>query len=289
MGDRAGSRPGGLPEDLLHRGLPPGSRRYLAVLFAGSAARGTLGALYAFEAELRRIVASDSHEAAHARLKWWRDEVDRLAAGRASHPITQALPVSRGRQAVDTSLLHELLAAADLDLAGFTYRDWTQLEGYCYRAGGSLQTLIAGALAGDRPLSALEREFARRLGSGITQARMLRDLPQDLARGRVYAPLDVLADHGVDAAALVRSEPRSAPRDFLDAWRQRVRDELDSLDRLLESPSERSDQRHGLVLAALYSRMLGAPLDAADRSRRRVDLEPIGRLWTAWRTALRCG
>jgi hypothetical protein len=57
--------------------IRPGSPRHLAVLFSGSPQRSLLEAVYAFEAELRRIVASESHEAAGTRTSdcctncWW--------------------------------------------------------------------------------------------------------------------------------------------------------------------------------------------------------------------------
>ena len=271
------------------RGLPPGSRRHLAVLFAGPQAREALDALYAYEAELRGIGSSESHDAAHIRLQWWRDELDRLAGGRPSHPIAGALLASSTHWRAEASLLHEALAAAELDLARFTYHDWTELEAYCFRAAGALQTLNAAALAGGRALSAQEREFARRLGSGIRQAEILQQLPLDARRGRVYAPLDVLHELGIDPASLGHTDPGPLATRFLDDWRARVHDELVRLPARLDSPVERSAQRHGLVLAALYARMLDRPAVADRAARRRLDLEPLDRLWTAWRTAVRHG
>jgi len=79
-------------------GVAPGSLRHFAVLFSGSPDKPLIEAVYAFEAEVRRIVASASHDAAHARLQWWRGELDRLVAGRPSHPIAQALLPLRGPQ-----------------------------------------------------------------------------------------------------------------------------------------------------------------------------------------------
>jgi phytoene synthase len=189
----------------------------------------------------------------------------------------------------EAGLLHEALVAADLDLARFTYRTWAELEAYCFRAGGALQTLIAATLAGGRALSAQERDFARRLGSALRQAEMLQGLPLDTRRGHLYAPLDVLEDLGIDPASLGRGEPGSPGGRFLADWRARVRSELRSLPDLLGTPAERSTQRHGLVLAALYARWLERPAAASPSLQPGLDLEPLDRLWTAWRTAVRHG
>jgi phytoene synthase len=276
-------------DEALRRGLPPGSRRHLAVLFAGSPARDALVALYAFEAELRRIVDSESHEAAHARLQWWRAELDRLAGGRATHPIAQALQASNAGWRPQAQLLHESLVAADLDLARFTYHEWTEVEAYCFRSGGAVQILIATVLAGGRALSSQECEFARRLGSSVRQVEMLEALQSDLRRGRIYAPLDSLRRFGIEPAELGREDAGPACRKFEDEWRARVREDLLGLPALLGSPAERSSQRHGLVLASLYARRLERPTGAARPRSRRLDLEPLDRLWTAWRTAVRNG
>jgi len=58
---------------------------------------------------------------------------------------------------------------------------------------------------------------------------------------------------------------------------------------LLEIAEERGAQRHGLVLAALYARWLEKPAAAEPRAQRRLDLDSLDRLWTAWRTAVRHG
>jgi phytoene synthase len=273
--------------EVLQRGLPPGSPRHLAVLFTEREARTSLGALYAFEAELRRIAASDSHEAAHARLQWWRGELERLFEGRPSHPIASALQPLKKRAGADLTLLRELLVAADLDLARFTYNSWKELDAYCFRSSGALQLLVAAVVAEGRVLTEQEHRFARQLGAGIRQAEILRDLMTDFARGRLYAPLDELATAGIDAAVLARSPTDGAAARFLADWRGRVRGALQSLPSLLDTRGLRRAQRHGLVLASMHLRLIERLDGTAALASRRFDLEPLGRLWTAWRTALR--
>lgn len=274
-------------EDAVRRGVPPGSLRYFAVLFAGDTARPLLQALYAFEAELRRIVDASSHEAAHARLQWWRGEVDRLATGRASHPLATALLPLRDHRDADPALLHELLVAADLDLARITYGTWQELDAYLFRASGVLQVLAAATLAGSRGLTASEREFARRLGAAVRQVEMLCDLAIDVSRGRLYAPLAALDAAGVEPANLAQIPVRPDAASFLAAWRARVQAELAALPALLDGAAPVATQRHGLVLAALHARLLARAARAPAAPGARVELAPLTRLWTAWRTALR--
>lgn len=271
----------------LSRSLPPGSPRHLALLFTDERPQTAVEGLYAFEAELRRIVDSHSHEAAHARLRWWRAELDRLAGGRPTHPLGTALLSLRARGFDDWGLLHELVVAADLDLARFTYHDWSELDAYCDRAAGALQTAVAILLADGRPLEDRERAYVSRLGRGLRQAEMLRDLRIDAVRGRLYAPLEALNSAGIDPVSFGHGDDGPAARSFLHRWRDRVREHLTELDSLLGRPDLRRIHRHGLVLAAVHLRLLDRLGAWPHRNSPRIDLEPLARLWTAWRTAVR--
>ena len=271
-------------------GVAPGSLRHFAVLFSGSTDKPLVEAVYAFEAELRRAVAATSHEAAHAKLQWWRGEIDRLAAGRPSHPVASALLPLRGRRDVDLTLLHEMLVAADLDLARMTYSTWQELDAYLFRSAGITQTLIAAVLAGDRGLAPAEREFARRLGAALRQAEMQFDLDHDLAAGRLYAPTAALEAAGIDPDAFARDRRTAAVSTFITDWQARVRSELGSLPALLAEPALRGAQRHGVVLAALHARWLETRSAASPPAGGHwPEVGPFTRLWTAWRTALRNG
>jgi phytoene synthase len=269
------------------RGAPPGSLRYFAVLFAPPEARPVLEALYDFEAEVRATVEATAHETAHARLQWWRGEIDRLAAGRATHPIAMALQPLRERRDIDLASLHEALVAADLDLARLTYRSWEELEAYCFRASGALQTIAAAALPGERSLTDEERRFARQLGSAQRQTEMIRDVRHDLRLGRLYLPLDSIEAAGLAPETLQASPPPAALDASVGEWRSRVATALTELPGLLPERAQRAVQRHGLVLGALHARLLAETAKVPVGNEQRAELRPVTRLWTAWRTAVR--
>src|SRR5690606_36097900 len=93
--------------------------------------------------------------------------------------------------------LHELLAAADMDLARMTYSNSRELRAYCSRSGGAVQELIAALLLAPQPLDESTRVFVNQLGIGIRQSEILRDLRQDACDGRIYLPLDHLDRHAI--------------------------------------------------------------------------------------------
>lgn len=272
-------------DDPLLRGTPPGSLRYFAVLYAPEPARPALHALYAMEAELRDTVRTTAHEVAHTRLQYWRGEVDRLAAGHPTHPVTRALLPLRAAGA-DVSLLHEALVAADFDVARITLNTDAEASALAFRACGSVQTLAAVASRGSAQLSAGESEFARRLGTSMLETEWLRDLRGDLLEGRLRLPLDALEDARIEPTSLLAEPMPDALSTLLAARKARIAAQLRSLPSLL-TPTERTAQRQGLVLAALHERLLARIDHRTEVARTRADVPAWTRLWTAWRTAVR--
>jgi 15-cis-phytoene synthase len=275
-----------MSDDVLQRGTPPGSLRHYAVMYAPERARSMLSALYAYEAEIAETVWSSSHEVAHARLQWWRGEVDRLLGGQPTHPVMRALRSLRELLGERLSLLHEPLVAADIDLARMTFANSTELEAYCFRASGSLQTLAAHASSADAVLSDAEREFARQLGSAIRRTELLRDLRGHLGAGRLPVPLDLFAKAGIDPLALRPDTMTPAFGALLEATRQALQHEFQDLARGLDRAS-RTRQRHGIVLAALHGRLLQQIEHGRELARRRAEVPGWTKLWTAWRAALK--
>jgi hypothetical protein len=227
--------------------------RTLAILFAGPGRRAALEALYAIDEQIALAVRPGiEHAAAHAKLGWWRSEVDRLAAARPQHPASRALYGAAG-DGPDYRLLHERLAAADLELVGFAPGTPAELDALLYRSHGAVQQLAAQFLDGRRD-TALDA-FGALLGRGLGLADRLAGTPLE---GPVGGPFD-------------RDELASRARHALAT----AGDEL--------PPHARGAQAHGYVLAALAAARLGndrpAPLPQlwiAWRAARRCRSRPTG-------------
>ena len=238
------------------------SARSLALLFAGHERRVPLAALYDIEADIAAAARPRvEHAVAHAKLTWWRGEVDRLAAGRPQHPASRALLAAAGH-APDYNRLHERLAGADLVLAGFVPSSARELEALLYRTHGAVQQLAA-QVCGAGPAAALD-VFGAELG-------------------RALGLLDTLGS-AVAAAPPDRERPAEL---WPAALAARARVALAAADSAL-TPAERTGQSHGCVLAALAAAELA-------RAARRGDAIPgryparaaLADLWIAWRAARR--
>lgn len=273
---------GALDDSLVNRAAPPGSMRYFSLLYAPEALRDQLCALYIIDAEIRESAQGANHDVAHTRLGWWRAEIDRLVNANAQHPATRLLNDSAIDRAT-FSKLHETLVAADMDLARMTYSNMRELRAYCSRSGGAIQELMAALLLAPAPLDEATRATANRIGIGVRQSEILRDLRQDAYAGRVYLPQDQLTAHTVTLEDLrgreIAPHVKAALREYRDAVAEELRLALASVTAPLRSLG---------VLGALHRRLLDriAARDF-DVATSRIDLGPIEKPWTAWRAARR--
>jgi len=285
----------------LNRAVPPGSLRYFSLLYAPPEKREVLTAMYVIDAEIREAARGANHDVAHARLQWWRAEIDRLANHAPQHPATRLLARTGG--GTGFARLHELLAAADMDLARLTYGTGDELRAYCSRSGGTICELIGEQLQtpreGATPDDAL-RVLAHRLGIGIRMSEILRDVRQDAWEGRVYLPLDLLDHHGIDHERLRSGEVDARLQAVLEAFAAEAYRALRG-DTSTTRPEDRppaatpgaSPARHAAlrplhVLAGLHERLLDRIASRHyDIASQRVELGPIEKSWRAWREARR--
>jgi phytoene synthase len=173
--------------------VPPLATR-LALIFAERDRRGALEALAAIDLELSEATRPGiEHTVAHAKLTWWRGEVDRLAAGRPEHPLTRALLTAAG-DAPDYRLLHERLTAADFALVGFDPTSPAEWDALLARSHGALEQLGAEALAGrrDPALAAFGAALGRGLGL-LAAAESATDEARDALLARAGGALEAAA------------------------------------------------------------------------------------------------
>jgi phytoene synthase len=144
---------------------PAGSPRWYAWLFTPQRARDAAALLFALESEWRSITATHiDHGVAHLKSRWWREEIQRLAAGKPRHPLTQALATAAPHAADLCDPLADFLTSVELELAEVTLDDEAELGRFLALADG-LSRALAIALTG-RPADS----DSLQIGSDIGQA-----------------------------------------------------------------------------------------------------------------------
>jgi len=273
-----------LDNELVNRTAPPGSMRYFSLLYSPEDRREIVQALYSIDMEIRESAKSASHDVAHTRLTWWRAETDRLLNANAQHPATRVLLERTSGDRAVFNKLHEVLAAADMDLARMTFSNQQELRAYCSRSGGAIQELIASLLIGPENLDETTRAAANKLGVGIRMTEIVRDLRQDAYDGNVYLPLDLLDKHALTTEHLRAREVDPKLKDALRSMRESAIVELD----LPPRGPQTEHLRPVYVLAALHRKLLDhIAARNYDVATERIELGPLQKPWTAWRAAHR--
>jgi phytoene synthase len=259
-----------------------GSSFYYSFLFLPPQRRRAITALYAYCREVDDIVDEASDPAvAQAKLAWWAQEVERLFAGTAQHPVTRALAPHLATFAISRSQLLEVLEGMAMDLMQTRYLDYVNLRRYCHLVAGVVGEMSAGIFGATSPATF---EYARTLGLALQLINIVRDVGEDARRGRIYLPIEDLQRFGVKAADLLagRYVEGFQPLMAFEAERARTayRDALAAL-----PAQDRRAQRPGLIMGAIYV----ALLDELARERfqvlhQRIALTPLRKLYIAWRT-----
>ncbi len=177
-----------------------GKTYYLATLLLPKAKRPFVHALYGFARYADEIVddlASTLTETEKAaELKTWGDQVlSGLKSGDSSDQVGRALIDTVNRFNIPHEHFVAFLHSMTMDLTVTEYANYEALMEYVYGSAAVIGLEMVPILGA---LSEAAYEPAEKLGVAFQLANFIRDVGEDLDRGRVYLPQDELALFGVD-------------------------------------------------------------------------------------------
>jgi phytoene synthase len=198
-----------------------GKTYYLATLLLPPAKRPFVHALYGFARYADEIVddlastLSDAQKA-EALEKWGSSVIADIKSGKSHDHIGAALVDTVKRFDIPISYFEAFLKSMQMDLTITQYQSYEELMEYVYGSAAviGLQMLpILGTLSDEAYVA------AEKLGVAFQLANFIRDVGEDLDRGRVYLPLQELARHGVTRQML---EARSLTPEIKSALKEQI-------------------------------------------------------------------
>lgn len=206
-----------------------GKTYYLATLLLPPAKRPHVHALYGFARYADEIVddlASNLtlDEKAFVLKKWSNQVLSDIKSGSSNDPIAAAVVDTTSRFKIPIAHFEAFLHSMNMDLTVKQYQTYEDLHEYVYGSAaviGLQMVSVLGTISPDAVTSA--NEAAEKLGIAFQLANFIRDVGEDLDRGRVYLPMAELEAHGVNHQMLEARVTTPQIKSALKEQIQRVR------------------------------------------------------------------
>lgn len=206
-----------------------GKTYYLATLLLPPAKRPHVHALYGFARYADEIVddlASNLtlDEKAFVLKKWSNQVLSDIKSGSSNDPIAAAAVDTTSRFKIPIAHFEAFLHSMNMDLTVKQYQTYEDLHEYVYGSAaviGLQMVSVLGTISSDAVNSA--NEAAEKLGIAFQLANFIRDVGEDLDRGRVYLPMAELEAHGVNHQMLEARVTTPQIKSALKEQIQRVR------------------------------------------------------------------
>jgi 15-cis-phytoene synthase len=179
-----------------------GTTYYWSTMLLPRVKRHHVHALYAFcryaddivdEPDASAAPTAEAAEAALAELgrRFFAD----LERGRSDDPVLKAVVHTVRAFDIDPECFHRFLRSMSMDLTITTYETWKDLRCYMDGSAAVIGEMMLPIL---EPLDPAAAPHARDLGDAFQLTNFLRDVAEDLDRGRVYLPQEDLRRYGAD-------------------------------------------------------------------------------------------
>jgi 15-cis-phytoene synthase len=181
-----------------------------------------------------------------------------LAQRRSDHPILKAVVCTAGAFNLPDDAFRRFFAAMRSDLTVSSYATYDELLGYMDGSAAVIGELMLPIL---EPTDPAAWRGARDLGVAFQLTNFLRDVGEDLDRGRVYFPAEELARFGVDIHARVVDERWRAFCNFqMERMRALYRSADDAIE-MLPASSAGSIRTARIIYSEILDRIVANDFD----------------------------
>ena len=180
-----------------------GKTYYLATLLLPPAKRPFVHALYGFARYADEIVDDlastlTDEEKANSLKQWGEGVISDIKSGNSNDQIGKALVDTVRRFDIPIQYFQAFLHSMTMDLTITEYQEYEDLQEYVYGSAAVIGLQMVPVLGREKGSSIDEvNSAAEKLGIAFQLANFIRDVGEDLDRGRVYLPIAELQSHGV--------------------------------------------------------------------------------------------
>ena len=174
-----------------------------AFLFLDRRRRAALAAYYAFCRLMDDIADEPNVDDRLGELALWREEITRVFKGQAHTPLGQDLQRLAADFAMKPDRFLPLIEGMQADVEGRTYQTFEDLQWYLWRVAGVVGLATLDILGVKGPQA---QALAQALGFAVQTTNIVRDVQEDAQMGRVYLPLQWLAQKGLTVQDILQQQ-----------------------------------------------------------------------------------
>jgi len=206
-----------------------GKTYYLATLLLPPEKRPFVHALYGFARYADEIVDDlastlTDDEKANSLNQWGEGVISDIKSGKSDDVIGKALVDTVKRFDIPIQYFQAFLHSMSMDLTITEYQEYEDLQEYVYGSAAVIGLQMVSVLGIEKGFSIDEvNASAEKLGVAFQLANFIRDVGEDLDRGRVYLPIAELQAHGVTREMLERKVLTPEIKSALKEQIERVR------------------------------------------------------------------
>jgi phytoene synthase len=206
-----------------------GKTYYLATLLLPPEKRPFVHALYGFARYADEIVDDlastlTDDEKANSLNQWGEGVISDIKSGNSDDVIGRALVDTVKRFDIPIQYFQAFLHSMAMDLTITEYQEYEDLQEYVYGSAAVIGLQMVSVLGIEKGVSIDEvNGAAEKLGVAFQLANFIRDVGEDLDRGRVYLPIAELQAHGVTREMLERKVLTPEIKSALKEQIERVR------------------------------------------------------------------
>jgi 15-cis-phytoene synthase len=233
---------------------------YYAFNLLPAAKRDAMNTVYAFCRKTDDIVdeGNGTDDLILNNLNEWELEFQKSLNGKSDHPLLSELNNIISRFNIPAKHFFDLIKGMKMDVEKKRFESFEELKEYCYNAASTVG-LMSLEIFGYKNKSSID--YAVNLGIALQLTNIIRDVKNDLSRGRVYLPQEDLRKFNYSEEELFASAYNNNFIEVMKFQAERAKSFFAKADSFLH-PEDRSSLFAARAMQKIYFKLLNKITDS---------------------------
>ena len=172
--------------------------------------------------------------------------------GNVANPVFTALSATAINFNIPNQYFVDIIDGVEMDLTWTQFHNFEELKTYCLRVASAVGLICIEVFGYCEPKA---KEYAVDMGLAMQLTNIMRDIKEDVSRGRIYIPLDELTSFGYSTEEMTNGIYNDAFRKLMSFQAERARSYFANGQHLIPMLTPRS-QACVAMLHQVYAKLL---------------------------------